>query len=232
MRCPARSDQNRQATQHGLCVAVPNPVTGEIPACRSGSGIDFEFFGVAIRFFPPADACMALCALPYRPGRIAALILGHRLAAPQQLRIRSQRRETNSAAVAAPFARSPPAPHSAETEIEITLPSPTREYQMKNLKIASTLIAALMLTAVVGCASTAKQESTGEYVSDTAITTAVKAAILTEPSLKVNEINVETFKGAVQLSGFVRSQDNIATAVRVARGVKGVTSVKNDMRLK
>lgn len=160
MRCPARSDQNRQATQHGLCVAVPNPVTGEIPACRSGSGIDFEFFGVAIRFFPPADACMALCALPYRPGRIAALILGHRLAAPQQLRIRSQRRETNSAAVAAPFARSPPAPHSAETEIEITLPSPTREYQMKNLKIASTLIAALMLTAVVGCASTAKQEST------------------------------------------------------------------------
>lgn len=103
---------------------------------------------------------------------------------------------------------------------------------MKNLKIASTLIAALMLTAVVGCASTAKQESTGEYVSDTAITTAVKAAILTEPSLKVNEINVETFKGAVQLSGFVRSQDNIATAVRVARGVKGVTSVKNDMRLK
>jgi osmotically-inducible protein OsmY len=103
---------------------------------------------------------------------------------------------------------------------------------MKNLKIVSTLIAALMLTSVVGCASTQKQESTGQYVDDTVITTAVKAAILNEPSLKVSEINVETFKGVVQLSGFVRSEDNIVTAVNVARGVNGVKSVKNDMRLK
>lgn len=103
---------------------------------------------------------------------------------------------------------------------------------MKNLKIASTLIAALMLTAVVGCSSTPNRESTGQYVDDTVITTSVKKAILDEPTLKVNEINVETFKGAVQLSGFVRSQDNIATAIRVARAVNGVTSVKNDMRLK
>jgi osmotically-inducible protein OsmY len=103
---------------------------------------------------------------------------------------------------------------------------------MKNLKIASTLIAALMLTAVVGCASTAKHESTGEYVNDSVITTSVKAAILKEPSLKVSEINVETFKGVVQLSGFVRSQENIATAMNVARGVNGVQSVRNDMRLK
>jgi osmotically-inducible protein OsmY len=103
---------------------------------------------------------------------------------------------------------------------------------MKNLKIASALIAALMLTAVAGCASTAKQESTGQYIDDTVITTTVKAAILNEPSLKVSEINVETFKGAVQLSGFVRSQDNIAIALTVARGVNGVKSVKNDMRVK
>jgi len=103
---------------------------------------------------------------------------------------------------------------------------------MRNLKIVSTLIAALMLTAVAGCASTAKQESTGQYIDDTVITTAVKAAILNEPSLKVSEINVETFKGAVQLSGFVRSEDNIATAMNVTRGVNGVKSVKNDMRLK
>jgi hyperosmotically inducible protein len=60
----------------------------------------------------------------------------------------------------------------------------------------------------------------------------VKAAILKEPSLKVSEINVETFKGVVQLSGFVRSADNIATAINVARGVNGVQSVKNDMRMK
>lgn len=103
---------------------------------------------------------------------------------------------------------------------------------MKNLKIASTLIAALMLTAVVGCASTQKQESTGQYVDDTVITTTVKAAIFNEPSLKVSEINVETFKGVVQLSGFVRSEDSIATAARVARGVNGVKSVKNDIRMK
>jgi osmotically-inducible protein OsmY len=103
---------------------------------------------------------------------------------------------------------------------------------MKNLKIASTLIAALVLTTIVGCGSTPKHESTGEYIDDTMITTGVKTAIFNEPTLKVSEINVETFKGAVQLSGFVRTQDNITTAMKVARGVKGVTSVKNDMRLK
>jgi osmotically-inducible protein OsmY len=103
---------------------------------------------------------------------------------------------------------------------------------MKNLKIVSTLIAALTLTAVVGCAATPAHESTGQYVDDAVITTSVKAAILKEPSLKVAEINVETFKGAVQLSGFVRSEDNIATAVNVARGINGVKSVKNDMHLK
>lgn len=103
---------------------------------------------------------------------------------------------------------------------------------MKNFRIVSTLLSALMLTAVVGCASTATQESTGQYVDDTMITTNVKAAILHEPSLKVAEINVETYKGAVQLSGFVRSQANIATAIQVTRGVNGVRSVKNDMRVK
>ena len=103
---------------------------------------------------------------------------------------------------------------------------------MKNLKIVSTLIAALMLTTVVGCASTQTQESTGQYVDDTVITTNVKAAILDEPTLTSAEINVETFKGVVQLSGFVRSEANIETAIRVARRVKGVKSVKNDMRLK
>lgn len=103
---------------------------------------------------------------------------------------------------------------------------------MKNLKIASTLIAALMLTAVVGCTSTPTRESTGQYVDDAVITTGVKKAIFDEPTLKVAEINVETFKGVVQLSGFVRSQDNIATAVRAAGAVNGVKSVKNDMRLK
>lgn len=94
------------------------------------------------------------------------------------------------------------------------------------------LVMAAFLAAVVGCAATSKQEGTGEYVDDTVITTKVKAAVLKEPSLKSAEINVETFKGVVQLSGFVSSQADINRAVELARGVSGVKSVKNDMRLK
>lgn len=96
----------------------------------------------------------------------------------------------------------------------------------------ATLISAFVLASLLGCAGTSKQESTGEYLDDTVITTRVKAAIFNEPSLKSAEINVETFKGAVQLSGFVNSRADINKAVAVARGVKGVTTVKNDMRLK
>ena len=84
----------------------------------------------------------------------------------------------------------------------------------------------------LGCASTAKQEGTGEYIDDTVVTAKVKAAIFNEPTLKSAEINVETFKGVVQLSGFVNSREDVNKAVTVARQVPGVTSVKNDMRLK
>ena len=91
---------------------------------------------------------------------------------------------------------------------------------------------ALTLVTAVGCASSAKQEGTGEYVDDSVITTKVKTAILNEPMLKVAEINVETFKGIVQLSGFVSSQGAMTKAVEVAQGVGGVKSVKNDMRVK
>jgi len=91
---------------------------------------------------------------------------------------------------------------------------------------------ALLIATALGCASTAKHEGTGEYVDDTVITTKVKTAILKEPTLKSAEINVETFKGVVQLSGFVSSQVAQNTAVDVTRNVAGVKSVKNDMRLK
>jgi osmotically-inducible protein OsmY len=80
--------------------------------------------------------------------------------------------------------------------------------------------------------STPKTESAGEYVDDAVITTKVKAAVLEEPSLKSAEINVETYKGVVQLTGFVRSRADISKAAELARGVKGVKSVKNDMILK
>jgi len=104
---------------------------------------------------------------------------------------------------------------------------------MKRLgKYFSALFLAFTLMSVVGCASTDKQEGTGEYMDDSVITSKVKAAILNEPTLKVAEINVETFKGVVQLSGFVSSQAAANKAVEVARGVGGVKSVKNDMRVK
>jgi hyperosmotically inducible protein len=104
---------------------------------------------------------------------------------------------------------------------------------MKQLgKYLSALFLALTLTFVVGCASTSTQEGTGEYVDDSVITTKVKAAILNEPTLKVAEINVETFKGVVQLSGFVSSHDAANKAVALAKGVRGVKSVKNDMLVK
>jgi len=103
---------------------------------------------------------------------------------------------------------------------------------MTSLKRVSTIFAALAIATTLGCAGTMKKESTGEYVDDVAITAKVKKDIFDEPTLKSAEINVETFKGAVQLSGFVSSQANINTAVVVARNVKGVTSVKNDMLVK
>jgi BON domain len=104
---------------------------------------------------------------------------------------------------------------------------------MKQLgKYLSAFFLAVTLASVVGCASTSTKEGTGEYIDDTVITTKVKAAIFNEPSLKSAEINVETFKGVVQLSGFVNSRADESKAVELAKGVKGVTSVKNDMRLK
>ena len=104
---------------------------------------------------------------------------------------------------------------------------------MKTLfKRAAAVAGMVALMAMVGCASSQKREGTGEYADDTVITTKVKAAIFNEPTLKSAEINVETFKGRVQLSGFVSSQANVATAISVARGVGGVTSVADDMRLK
>ena len=90
--------------------------------------------------------------------------------------------------------------------------------------------AVFALASVAGCAGTATR--TGVYVDDALITTKVKAALVNEPELKSSEINVETYKGEVQLSGFVSSRSDISRAIAVARGVNGVQSVKDDMRLK
>ncbi len=103
---------------------------------------------------------------------------------------------------------------------------------MRPLRGFGILVLAIVLASAWGCGSTTTKEGTGEYVDDSVITAKVKAAIFNDASLKVSEINVETFKGVVQLSGFVNSQADINKAVQVARGVAGVKSVKNDMRVK
>ena len=103
---------------------------------------------------------------------------------------------------------------------------------MKQLKRIATFILALAFVSVLGCAGSAKQESTGEYFTDSWITTKVKAALVNDPQVKATEVNVETFKGAVQLSGFVSSGAAMRQAVKVAQGVQGVTVVRNDMRVK
>jgi osmotically-inducible protein OsmY len=100
------------------------------------------------------------------------------------------------------------------------------------IKLISAFFLALTLLTAVGCASTQKHEGTGEYVDDSVVTTKVKAAIFDEHGLKSAEINVETFKGVVQLSGFVTSRADINKAVTVARGVSGVKSVENKMVVK
>ena len=94
------------------------------------------------------------------------------------------------------------------------------------------LIAAIMLALATGCAGDAKKESTGEYIDDTAITAKVKAAILDDPTLKVLQINVETYRGTVQLSGFVESRAMAERAVAAARRVAGVKGIRDDMRIR
>ena len=84
----------------------------------------------------------------------------------------------------------------------------------------------------MACASTSKQSSTGEYVDDSVITTKVKSLLAADDFLKSFEISVETYKGTVQLSGFVSSQQAVDKAVQITRSVKGVKSVKNDLIVK
>lgn len=103
-------------------------------------------------------------------------------------------------------------------------PNTSRRVMLTSLAVAAASLAA--------CASTRTSEGTGEYVDDSVLTGRVKAAILADPLLRSAEINVETFKGRVQLSGFVNSQAAINHATAMVIGMSGMTSVTNDMRLK
>ncbi len=101
---------------------------------------------------------------------------------------------------------------------------------MTLIRPLAALFAVLLTVSLLGCAST--QESTGQFVDDALITSRVKTALFDEPSLKSFEIGVVTFKGRVQLSGFVSTQAQIDKAVELARKELGVVQVINDMRLK
>jgi osmotically-inducible protein OsmY len=103
---------------------------------------------------------------------------------------------------------------------------------MFHVKTLTTLFSTVLVMVTLGCASTRTHEGTGEYVDDSVITTKVKSAIFNEPGLKSSEINVETFKGIVQLSGFVSSREDINGAVRVASAGSGVKWVTNEVQLK
>lgn len=99
----------------------------------------------------------------------------------------------------------------------------------RTLRGFALFLSTLLFVALAGCAGDAKKSSTGELVDDTVITTKVKAALLNDPHTKVLQVSVETFRGTVQLSGFVESRSVAANAVRVARSVSGVKAVKDDM---
>jgi len=101
---------------------------------------------------------------------------------------------------------------------------------MKKRSVVLHFLVLLMLIATLSaCASTPRQESTGEYIDDSVITTKVKSLLAQDDFLKSFQISVGTYKGVVQLSGFVDSQRAVEIADQTARSVKGVRSVKNSL---
>ncbi len=107
-----------------------------------------------------------------------------------------------------------------KTQLRITLSS---------LLFVAGLGSALLVT---GCAGTADRESTGEYIDNSAITARVKSALASDDLVKAREINVESFRGTVQLSGFVSTSEEKARAERVTKSVAGVQEVKNNITVK
>jgi osmotically-inducible protein OsmY len=100
------------------------------------------------------------------------------------------------------------------------------------MNVFKIILCTLLMASLMSCAGTRTQESTGQYVDDSTITAKVKAAIFDEDSLKSTQITVVTFKGVVQLSGFVDSSKSVNKAGQIAKNVEGVKSVKNDLVVK
>ncbi len=98
--------------------------------------------------------------------------------------------------------------------------------------IRKTMLAALLGLLLNACAGSPTEESTGQYVDDSAITTKVKSSLFADPGTSGLSISVETYKGTVQLSGFVHTEAERNRAGAIARSVPGVVSVKNDLHLR
>ncbi|HEY0945123.1 MAG TPA: BON domain-containing protein [Opitutaceae bacterium] len=98
--------------------------------------------------------------------------------------------------------------------------------------LALTLLASTAGFAVSGCAGTATRQSTGEYIDDTTITARVKSALVSDDSVRARDVQVETFRGVVQLSGFVDTADQKARAAQLASGIAGVREVQNNISIK
>jgi len=120
---------------------------------------------------------------------------------------------------------------AAHTGVNVSATTTSAATGTRESQAARSAVSATPAREVASTTSTNK-ETAGEYIDDAVITTRVKAAVLETPSLRSREINVETYKGTVQLTGFVHSRTDIDKAVEVARGIKGVKSVKNDMVLR
>ena len=98
--------------------------------------------------------------------------------------------------------------------------------------LVAAMVAIASVPALTACQATNSRESTAEYFDDATITTKVKAALAQDPQVKAYQVGVETYRGVVQLSGFVDSEASVRRAAQVAQGVSGVRSVKNDVRIK
>jgi osmotically-inducible protein OsmY len=112
-------------------------------------------------------------------------------------------------------------------------PSDYGKAMMNKTTLTRRIVTGMLVAALTaGCASSPTQQSTGEYIDDSAITVWVKTAIYNDPTLKTGQIGVESYKGVVQLSGFVDSKQAVAKATQVASSVKGVKAVKNNLIVK
>ena len=103
---------------------------------------------------------------------------------------------------------------------------------MTMLKRLSAVFISALLVSALGCATQSEPQSPGAYMGDSWVTTQVKNKILNEPSLKVTQINVETYQSVVQLSGFVDNAASRTKAAEIARSVQGVKTVKNNLELR